>query len=112
MSDEAPVINVSIQDKTVLYAAYMPFIIGGGIFIPTRVKFKLGDMVQVTLKLLDEPEPHLFSGKVIWLTPEGAEGNRQAGIGVQLPNEQEQLRLRIETYLAGSLKSDASTHTL
>ena len=37
-----------------LYAAYMPFIKNGGLFIPTNKSYKLGDEVFMLLNLMDE----------------------------------------------------------
>ena len=48
------------------------------------------------------------------VTPAGAQGNRAAGIGVQLAEgaEGENVRNKIETLLAGILTSDKPTHTM
>lgn len=52
------------------------------------------------------------TGKVVWITPKGAQGNRAAGIGVQFNDGDNTARNKIETYLAGALKSDRPTHTM
>jgi type IV pilus assembly protein PilZ len=39
------IISLTIKDKSALYAAYMPFVKGGGLFIPTK-KHYLGDEVS------------------------------------------------------------------
>ena len=52
-------------------------------------------------------------GKIIWITPKGAQGNRAAGVGVQFsPQDQGQARGKIETHLAGTLESDRPTNTM
>ena len=38
-------ISLNIKEKSILYAAYMPFVKGGGIFIPTARSYKLGDEI-------------------------------------------------------------------
>ena len=43
--------------------------------------------------------------------PEGAQGNRAAGIGVQFNGDDETARTKIESYLAGS-GLDRPTHTM
>ena len=65
------------------------------------------------LTLMDEPEKIPIAGKVVWVTPRGAQGNRTAGIGVQF-SEQDNgaARNKIETYLAGALQADRPTHTM
>lgn len=107
------ILSLTIKDKNALYAAYMPFIKNGGLFIPTNKAYHLGDEVFMLLTLMDEPERMPVAGKVIWITPKGAEGGRAAGIGVQF-SEQDggAARSKIETYLAGLMNADRSTHTM
>lgn len=77
------VLSLTIKDRAVLYAAYMPFIQNGGLFVPTNKQYALGDEVFILLSLIDEAEKIPITGQVVWITPKGAQGNRQAGIGVQ-----------------------------
>jgi type IV pilus assembly protein PilZ len=106
------ILSLTIRDKAVLYAAYMPFIKNGGLFIPTNKVYGLGDEVFMLLTLMDEPEKIPVAGKVVWITPKGAQGNRASGIGVQFDGEDDTANRKIETYLAGTLTSDRPTHTL
>ncbi len=106
------ILSLTIKDKSVLYAAYMPFIKNGGLFIPTNKDYKLGDEVFMLLNLMEEPEKLPVAGKVVWITPRGAQGNRAAGIGVQFSDTDMAVRNKIETSLAGALKSDRLTHTM
>ena len=106
------ILSLTIKDKSVLYAAYMPFVKQGGMFIPTNTPYQLGDEVFMLLSLMEEPEKIPVAGKVIWITPRGAQGNRAAGIGVQFSDQDNTARSKIETYLAGALKSDRPTHTM
>lgn len=105
--------SLAIKDKSSLYAAYMPFLKNGGLFIPTNKDYELGDEVFMLLTLMDESEKIPVAGKIVWITPKGAQGNRAAGIGVQFSNQDGGVaRGKIETYLAGALKSDRQTHTM
>ena len=106
------ILSLTIKDKAVLYAAYMPFVKNGGMFIPTSKSYKLGDEVFMLLSLMDEPEKIPVAGKVIWVTPRGAQGNRAAGIGVQFTDQDNTAITKIENYLAGSIGSDKPTHTM
>jgi len=110
----AIVLSLTIKDKKALYAVYMPFTLIGGLFIPTNKVFELGEPVSILLSLMNEPERLSVSGKVAWITPKGAQGNRAAGIGVQFDdNDDGKLAKRkIEGYLAGMLNSDQTTHTM
>jgi len=107
------ILSLAIKDKGALYAAYMPFLQGGGIFIPSNKPYKLGDEVFMLLTLMDETEKMPVVGRVAWINPTGAQGNRIAGIGVQFTDKDgEAVRNKIETYLAGALNSDRMTHTM
>tara|TARA_B100001059_G_C17656884_1_gene487441 strand:+ start:377 stop:715 length:339 start_codon:yes stop_codon:yes gene_type:complete len=112
MNPRSGILSLTIKDKAVLYAAYMPFIQGGGLFIPTGKQYELGEEVFMLLKLMDEPEKIPVAGKVVWLTPKGAQGNKVAGIGVQFTGDDTIAKNKVETYLAGALQSDRLTHTM
>lgn len=107
------ILSLTIKDKSSLYAAYMPFIKNGGLFIPTNKTYKLGDEVFMLLTLMNDPEKIPVAGKIIWVTPQGAQGNRTAGVGVQfIGQDNGQVRTKIESFLGGALKSDRQTHTM
>jgi type IV pilus assembly protein PilZ len=92
----------------------MPFVKGGAIFIPTTKRYSLGDEVFLLLSLLEDKDRLPVAGKVVWITPPGAQGNRAAGIGVQFADsvEAETVKGKIETLLAGTLDTDKPTHTM
>jgi type IV pilus assembly protein PilZ len=107
------ILSLSIKDKNALYAAYMPFIRNGGIFVPTTNSYSLGDEVFILLNLMEESEKIPVVGRVVWMTPRGAQGNRTAGVGLQFTEKDGgPARNKIETYLAGALESDRPTHTM
>ena len=107
------ILSLTIKDKAALYAAYMHFVKNGGLFIPTTKQYQLGDEVFMLLSLMDEAERIPVAGKIIWITPAGAEGNRAAGIGVQFSDQDGGLaRDKIENQLAGMLNSDRPTNTM
>jgi type IV pilus assembly protein PilZ len=107
------ILSLTIRDKSALYAAYMPFINGGGLFIPTKKSYRLGEEVFMLLTLMDETEKIPVAGKIVWITPTGAQGTRAAGIGVQFSEQDDgAARNKIEGYLAGALESERPTHTL
>jgi len=108
------ILSASITDRTSLYEAYMPFVKNGGLFIPTKKSYTLGNEVFVLLTLMEESDKIPFAGRVVWITPKGAQGNRQAGIGIQFNDDHngKTVRNKIETYLGGALKSERPTHTM
>jgi len=107
------ILSLAIKDKGSLYSAYIPFFKGGGIFIPTNKNYALGDEVFMLLTLMEETEKMPVVGRVAWINPKGAQGHFVPGIGVQFTDKDgEAVRNKIETYLAGALKSDRMTHTM
>ena len=107
------ILSLTIRDKSALYASYMPFIKNGGLFIPTAKPYKLGDEVFMLLTLMDSKEKIPVAGHVIWVTPQGAQGSRTAGIGIQFSEKDSGVaRNKIEGILAGALNSDRLTHTM
>ena len=60
-----------------------PAVQNGGLFIPTNSNYRLGDEVFMLLNLMGEDEKLPVAGRVIWVTPKGAQGKGTAGIGVQ-----------------------------
>ena len=108
------ILSLAIKDKGALFNAYMPFARGGGLFVPTAKRYSLGDEVFILLTLMDEKDRLPVAGKVIWITPAGAQGNRIAGIGVQFneSSEGETARTKIESILAGILTQERPTHTM
>jgi type IV pilus assembly protein PilZ len=108
------ILSLAIKDKGALYNAYMSFVKGGGLFVPTIKRYALGDEVFILLTLMEDKERLPVAGKVVWITPNGAQGNRSAGIGVQFNDsaDGETARTKIETILAGTLSSERPTHTM
>lgn len=106
------ILSAKIKDKAELYAVYMPFIKGGGIFVPTSKTYQMGDEVFLLLSLIDEPDKLPIAGKVIWITPRGAQGNRPPGIGLQFASENPMIQSKLENYLVGTDKWERPTYTL
>jgi len=107
-------ISLNIKEKSILYAAYMAYVKGGGIFIPTSRTYKLGDEIFMLISVMDDPTKMPVAGRVIWITPPGCHGNRVQGVGVQFKDDDSGAlaRSRIETLLSGQLQANRPTHTL
>lgn len=107
------VLSLSIKEKAALYAAYMPYLKNGGIFVPTTRPYQLGDDVYLILTLLDDATRIPVAGKVVWISP-AAGGSKTPGIGVHFPADESGMmaRKRIEDALGAALKSARPTHTL
>ena len=108
------VVQLAIKEKAALYAAYMPLLSEGGLFIPSTRPHRLGDEVYVLISLPDDPQRYPVAGKVAWITPANASGGRTQGVGVKFPGDEKtrQLRLKIEEMLGTSVSSAKPTQTL
>jgi type IV pilus assembly protein PilZ len=108
------VLSLAIKEKAALYAAYMPFLRNGGVFVPTQKPYKLGDEIYLILGLMDDPNKYPIAGTVGWITPPAANNNKAQGIGVHFPNDEsgQRAKLRIEEILGAALRSSRATHTL
>ena len=71
-SSRNKVISIAIKDKQALYMSYMPYVEGGGLFLPTNKEYEMGTEMFLLVKIMDEVEPVSISGNVIWVTPTGA----------------------------------------
>jgi type IV pilus assembly protein PilZ len=108
------VLSLAIKEKAALYAAYMPFLKNGGMFVPTTKPYKIGDEIYLILALMDDANKYPIAGKVAWITPPGAHNNKAQGIGVHFPADEtgQRAKQRIEEILGAALRSSRATHTL
>ncbi len=108
------ILPVSIKDNEALHQSYMPFLKGGGLFVPTSKTYNLDDELFLLINLFDEKDRLPVTGKVVWITPLGAQGNRVAGIGVQFSDtsDSEVARHQIEALLGAKLASEKPTLTM
>jgi len=107
------ILSCKIKDVTELHKLYMPYIENGGVFVKTKNQYSLGDDVFLLLSLMGE-EKFPVTGKVVWITPFGAGGMKQAGIGVQFAenSDMDQARTKIETMLAPYKGDHLPTQTM
>jgi type IV pilus assembly protein PilZ len=108
------VIQLVFREKGALYAAYMPLLADGGLFVPTAREYRLGEDIYLLLSLPDDPQRYPVAGKVAWLTPNNASGGRTQGVGVRFPADEKTraLKLKIEEMLGTALVSSKPTQTL
>lgn len=108
------VIQLVFREKGALYAAYVPVLADGGLFVPTARDYRLGEDIYLLLSLPDDPQRYPVAGKVAWITPANASGGRTQGVGVRFPNDEKTraLRLKIEEVLGTSVSSSKPTQTI
>lgn len=107
------VLSLNIKEKSALYAAYMPHLKRGGIFVPTSRAYSIGDEVFMLLSLMSEPGKIPVAGQVVWVTPANVQSNKTQGVGVQFSDDESGriARRRIEAILGPLLQSARPTHT-
>jgi type IV pilus assembly protein PilZ len=108
------VIQLVFREKGALYAAYIPLMSEGGLFVPTTREYRLGEDIYLLLSLPEDNQRYPVAGKVAWITPANASGGRTQGVGVRFPTDEKTrvLRLRIEELLGTSISSSKPTQTI
>ncbi|MDH3209591.1 MAG: PilZ domain-containing protein [Burkholderiaceae bacterium] len=108
------VVQLVFREKAALFAAYMPQLTDGGLFVPTPREYRLGDDIYLLLSLPDDPQRYPVAGKVAWITPANVSGGRTQGVGVRFPGDEKTriLRLKIEEMLGTSISANKPTQTI
>jgi type IV pilus assembly protein PilZ len=113
-SGRPSVIQLVFREKGALYAAYIPLLSDGGLFVPTTREYRLGEDIYLLLSLPDDGQRYPVAGKVAWITPANAPGGRTQGVGVRFPADEKTrlLKLKIEEILGTSISSSKPTQTV
>lgn len=114
-ADSRPsMLQLVFRERSALYAAYVPILLNGGIFVPTTRRYALGDDMYLLLTLPDDPQRYPIAGKVAWITPGHAPGGRTQGVAVRFPSDEKArvLKLKIEALLGAQLESGKPTQTI
>lgn len=107
--------TVIINERRELYRCYMPFIKGGGLFIPfneeiNASKVQPGQKVFIVLSILDSKQKIPIHGKIVWIS----RGGPMKGYGVALGESpvMKSLKETIETHIAEIAAKKENTYTL
>ena len=108
------VIQLVFREKGALYAAYIPLLADGGLFVPTAREYRLGEDIYLLLSLPDDPQRYPVAGKVAWITPANASGGRTQGVGVKFPPDEKTrlVKMKIEEILGTMISSSKPTQTI
>jgi type IV pilus assembly protein PilZ len=101
-----------------LYKSYMPFIQGGGVFVPTEESYALGEQCLLVLKVPGHDELSIVS-YVVWIVPTStaARGGMRSGrwvrgVGLRFTGKEGvQARALIDKTLGRQLGSVQQTFT-
>lgn len=106
------IIQVNIPDRKVLQSSYMPFVNGGGLFIPSNQAVKMDDEIFVLATLPDQSQKIPLTGKVIWISYKQTVGKPQ-GFAIQLSGEKGvYYKMEAEKLLAGSMSLNHPSFTM
>lgn len=106
------IIQVAISDQETLFSSYMPFVSGGGIFIPSKQSVSLGQELLVIVTLFEHTQKYPLTGKVIWISPR-QNALKPQGFGIQFSGEKSIVfKNEVERLLAGKLSLEHPTYTM
>ncbi|TCM63726.1 type IV pilus assembly protein PilZ [Acinetobacter calcoaceticus] len=111
-TDSGALIQFSIQDTAMLQACYMPYVKGGGLFIPSLHQVQMGELVKLMARLGDDERNIALSGAVIWISHK-AMGVKPQGFAIQLGGAgADGFRAKAEKILASATPSTRPSFTL
>ena len=93
--------SLNIKNQNELHQHFMPFVKGGGFFVPSKHSFSLGDGVQLVIE-----------GKVIWVSFNGDSSLDSQGVGVQLSASESEIVTTIKCLLDDMPQNHKSTLTM
>ncbi|WP_273776757.1 MULTISPECIES: PilZ domain-containing protein [unclassified Acinetobacter] len=106
------IIQANIPDRATLQASYMPFVQGGGLFVPSKHPVKLGEEVFVLATLPEQTQKIPLTGKVVWISQKQI-GIKPQGFAIQLSGEKGiYYKSEAEKLLAGSMSLDRPSYTM
>ncbi|MBB1487466.1 PilZ domain-containing protein [Oceanospirillum sediminis] len=104
-------LDLEFKTPDELFKSYMPFINGGGLFIPCTDEFSAGCWLTLQLRLPGDITFTQVFGKVVWITPAYAQNQKVQGVGIQLPADAAALNKRIKVLLEGFDLTHCPTYT-
>lgn len=106
------ILQANMPDKETLQSCYMPFVTGGGLFVPSNQEVVMGQELLVIASLPNQTQKYPVTGRVIWISPR-RNGMKPQGFAIQLAGEKGiAFRNEAERTLAGSLQADRPTFTM
>jgi type IV pilus assembly protein PilZ len=107
------VVPLNYADKGSLHKSYMPFIKGGGLFMPTSNAYQMNDEIFLLVTLPGAKKAIPVPGKVVWISPSDSGDGKKQGVGVEFKGrEGNSLRNTIEGMLGAKITSIDPTYTM
>ncbi|MES1209572.1 MAG: PilZ domain-containing protein [Pseudomonadota bacterium] len=83
------ILKAHFRNSAAFLERYLPALLPGGLFIPTRTAMAIGEQVVVSIRLGSRGSTVLVRGTVAWRRPGKHRTKTQAGIGIEfLPGEE------------------------
>jgi Tfp pilus assembly protein PilZ len=97
ISRKSQPIYLDIQTSHQLKEIYIPFLKARGLFIPLNplVEYKMGDIIVIKLKILENTQVFDIQGKVV-LLPQQEKDPWIKGIGIEFIDLPDQIRQKME----------------
>lgn len=106
------ILQVNIPDRNVLQASYLAFVVGGGLFVPSKLAVTLGEERFIVATLPDQSQKIPLTGKVVWINTR-ASATKPQGFAIQLTGEKgAYYKVEAEKLLAGSMSSTHARYTI
>ncbi|HTM64139.1 MAG TPA: PilZ domain-containing protein [Gammaproteobacteria bacterium] len=108
---DTDVLKYVFKDPLECNLSYMPFIKGGGLFLPSMKEYALGDQVIIDLTLPGKNDSMRIEGRVVWITPKNALHHVISGIGIQFTGADAQtIRYQLEAQLDTKIEVGGYTY--
>ena len=105
-------VRIEFTEVRQLYEAYLPFVSGGGLFVPTRRNYAMGQRVTLEVLLPDALETELVEGAVVWQSPQSEDDPLKGGVGFGFVDQSGPLAGRIEKMIAPLANAGGPTATI
>ncbi|HIO93111.1 MAG TPA: pilus assembly protein PilZ [Leucothrix mucor] len=110
MDQQRTILQLTINNKTSLHASYMPFLKGGGLFVPTDTDHHFGDEVVVVTSIVYLDKKIAIPGKVAWIAPKSGATSQQ-GVGVMFSGPTKmKIKLALESILGDLANKPSLNH--
>lgn len=108
------VLQLRMDTPLDLYRAYIPLFTEGGLFVQTRLAYRLGDELYGLLTLPQDANRHPLIGHVAWITPANSPTGRPQGLGVRFTGDARGATLKkiIEAALGPLLGTTVNRYTV
>ena len=107
------VVPLNYVDKDSLQRAYMSFVKGGGLFLPTNLEYEMNEELFLLVTLPGSNKALPVPGTVVWQSPSSAADGRKPGVGIEFKGREGfSLRNTIEGILGAQIGDSELTYTM